>query len=283
MAVEPNPTVARRLLAVYFSTLREQRKRGLPDLAKALGVALSQASRLDTGARGFQLVDVETLCDWYEIGSAEQDRLMALAEESRRRAWWQQVVLEDSYRTLIGMERAAVTINEYCSTVIPGLLQTSGYANAAVASSAVGERASDVDQAVDVRMHRQDILERSDPPELSVVLDEAALARGAGGPSVMRGQLEHLLEMAKRPEITIQVIGFDAGMYPIGAGQFILLRMGRGVPDVYYSESQLGPSDSSDLDQLKTGWRLWNTLQGAAMSAQLSAERIEQYLSRLRN
>ena len=170
--VEPNPTVARRMLAVYFKDLREQRKRGLDELAATLGVAPSQASRLDTGARGFRLTDIDTLCEWYELSAPEEKRLMALAVESRGRSWWQQVPLPDSYRTLIGLERAAVAVDEYCSAVIPGLLQTPDYARAAVLSSNVHVEATVAKQAVDVRVHRQDILDRPDPPELSVVIED---------------------------------------------------------------------------------------------------------------
>jgi transcriptional regulator with XRE-family HTH domain len=278
---EHNPTVDRRELAVFFHTVREQRELPLDEVAAVLGVTQSQASRLDTGARGFRPEDVITLCRWYGIREDEQARLLALARGSAKRAWWQQAKIAASYRTLIGMERAALSINEYCATVIPGLLQTRDYAEMAVAASQVGVQSSEAQTAVDVRIRRQEILARPQPPDLSVVIDEGALARGAGGADVMGPQLHHLLDMAKRPEITVQVIDFESGLYPTGAGQFILLRMGRALPDVYYAEDQLGRSDTSDDDALLQGWRLWQTLQAIALSPQRSRERIEFYRDRL--
>jgi hypothetical protein len=136
-AVEPNPTLARRVLAVRLRTLREQRGHDLDWLAGKLNVALSQASRLDTGARGFRLPDVERLCQAYGLSPMRTEELLAHASETQKRAWWQETDLLDSYRTLIGLERAATEIAEFCSTVVPGLLQTEGYADTAVRASAL--------------------------------------------------------------------------------------------------------------------------------------------------
>ncbi|OLT14229.1 hypothetical protein BJF78_19715 [Pseudonocardia sp. CNS-139] len=214
VAQEPNPTAARRELALYFRTLREQRRYGLDQLAAYLGVSEAQASRLDKGARGLRPEDVRRLARWYQLPEPERDRLLALSSESRRRGWWQQVDLDESYRTLIGMEQAAHAINEYCGSVIPGLLQTREYAEAAGAAGALDVPRSRVDLAIEVRMRRQQVLDRDSPPLLWVVLDESALARVAGGRAAMRTQLEHLLAAADRPGVTIQVIGFEYGVHP---------------------------------------------------------------------
>ena len=181
VAVDANPTVARRQLAVFLKRLREQRKRSLDEVAKHLGVAVSQASRLDTGARGYSPDDVGSLASWYGLSETDEASLLALAEESRKRAWWQQVDLMPSYRTLIGMEQAAESINEYTSSVIPGLLQTRDYAQAMIRASELDIRPDRVEQAVAVRMRRQQVLTRERAPQLWVVIDEAVLARVTGG------------------------------------------------------------------------------------------------------
>jgi transcriptional regulator with XRE-family HTH domain len=284
---EGNPTVARRELAIRFRDLREQRGYSLTELGRLLHVAQSQASRLDTGARGFRPDQVALLCDWYALGERERTRLLELADESRRRAWWQKIDLFDSYRTLIGFEQAAESINEYCTTVIPGLLQTNDYAVAATAASGVGLDESDIERAVEVRMRRQQILERPRPPELAVVMDEAVLARSAGVAAVMKKQLDHLLDLASRPHITIQVIGFEAGLYPVSSIQFMLLQMMNRIPDIYYTDGLTGAtadldrSDSSKQDELRDAWRLWRQLQIIALNQAASTERIAAYRDRL--
>ena len=281
-APQVNPTVARRELAMIFRAFREQQKRSLEEVASHLGVSVPQASRLDTGARGFRPEDVRRLADWYGLPAAEVPRLLVLAEESRRRGWWQQVEVPPSYRTLIGMEQAAESINEYGGLVIPGLLQTRKFAEAATAAVVLDIQPERIRQLVDVRMRRQEVLERGRPPELWVILDEAVLARTTGGSGVMLGQLEHLVTSATRPHITIQVIGFDYGLYPGQAGHFILLGMGGNLPDVIYTEDLIQISDSSEADEVRNVRKLWDSLRAIALSPRASVERIEQYAGRLR-
>jgi transcriptional regulator with XRE-family HTH domain len=276
VAGEPgvNPTVARRELAVYFQRLREQRGRSLAQLAVHLGVAQSQASRLDNGVRGYRRSDVERLSDWYGLTEGERSRLLALAEEARRRAWWQQKDLDDAYRTLIGLEQAADSISEYCYSVVPGLLQTDRYAR--VIGEMAELRPDEVEAAVEVRMRRQQILDRSDPPELAVIIDEAALARGPER-NIMVEQLQKLVDCTRRPRTTIQVIDFGAGLYPTGVTQFILLEMGSPLPAVYYSEDQFHRSDTTDEDIVRRARQLWKVLQSKALDPLRSARRIAHY------
>lgn len=283
VAPQSNPTVARRELAVFFRSLREQRKHSLDELAGYLGVAASQASRLDTGARGYRVEDVEKLSTWYDLAEADRKRLLALAEESRRRSWWQQVEVAPAYRTLIGMELAAVSINEYCGSVMPGLLQTRDYAEAAAAAGAIDVQPEKIHSAAAVRMRRQEVLERDPPPQLWVVMDEAALARVAGGREIMLTQLQHLHSIAMRPNITVQVIGFEYGLHPGLTGHFILLGMDGSLPDVVYKEDQLESSDSSLEENLRFTRRLWDSLRALALSPRDSLDRIMQYAERLAN
>jgi hypothetical protein len=274
-----NPTVARRELAIYFHGLRVQRGRSLAELGAQLGVVQSQASRLDKGARGFRVEDVRRLCDWYGLVGGEADRLLALADEARRRTWWQQVEVPDSYRSLIGFEQVAETISEFCNSVVPGLLQTKRYA--AAAARVVGASEERIEQAATIRMRRQAILVRPQPPILSVVVDEAVLARGAGGVDVMLEQLHHLSAMAQRPGVTIQVLEFAAGIYPPAPPQFILLQLGSRLPDFFYSEDGLTCFDSSDEDDLQRVISQWRSLQARAISPARSIELISDYCRRL--
>lgn len=283
MTDEPNPTLARRRLAVRLRAARERNGRTLPDLAAALKVSLPQASRLDSGARGFKPEQIEMLAEWYTLGSAERAQLADLVVESKRRAWWQQVDLADSYRTLIGLEKGARTISEYCSTAVPGLLQTAAYALASASAGAVDRTAGAIDQVVDVRMRRQAELMGSNAPTLRVVIDESVLARLTGGPRVMAGQLEHLLVATERPRTIVQVVGFESGTHVgVNVPQFILLDMGPGVLDVVYTESgRLDPADTDDVDQVVTYQRYWDLIRAQALNEVDSRNRIGKYLQAL--
>lgn len=276
---EPNPTVARRRLAVRFRALREEAGHSLRDLAAHLRVPEPQASRLDTGARGFNPDQIRRLADWYGLAASEVPELLALGAESRKRGWWQQVDLADSYRTLIGLEQAAKSINEFSGMVVPGLLQTPAYARAVARGDSIDVEPPQIEQAVEVRMRRQRILAADDAPRLRIVIDEAVLARVTGGPSVMAEQLAHMERMSMRPNITVQVIGFEAGSHlGMTKNQFILVELGDGFPDVLYTESIHGPEDTVKIGDY---WRAWNELRAAALDRATTRSRLRKYRDEL--
>ena len=96
---------------------------------------------------------------------------------------------------------------------VPGLLQTDDYMRAVIRGAHL-ESSEEVGRRVRLRMARQTLLTREHPPRLWAVMDEAALRRPVGGPGVMRGQLERLLDATKLPNVTLQVLPFEAGAHP---------------------------------------------------------------------
>lgn len=118
------------------------------------------------------------------------------------------------FRDRVTVERQAKEILEYESYQIPGLLQTEDYARAVVDSVRPTLSAEAIENVVALRMTRQQILEPDDSTPLDqdndthlwAILDESALDRPVGSPGIMRAQREHLLIMASRPNITIQII-----------------------------------------------------------------------------
>lgn len=278
MVDEANPTFARRALTIRMHTIRELRKRSLSDLAARLDFGVPQASKLDTGNRGYQVEDVENLAKWYDLNPAEQDELLALAEQARQRAWWQKIKIADAYRTLIGMEQSALAIHEYCFSALPGLLQTRAYAEAAVLASVIDATPDMAKKAAQTRMHRQGVLDRADPPQFWAIIDEVALARGAGGSEVMRGQLRHLLDMTNRPGITLQVLAFEYGIHTGPYSHFMLLEMPPPLHAFSYTEDKITASVSSPLQDVPRERELWKSLQSIALSPRESQERIKRYL-----
>jgi transcriptional regulator with XRE-family HTH domain len=273
----PNPTVARRELAMILHQAREQHRRSLDELAARLGVSAAQASRLDSGTRGFPVDQVRELAEWYGLDDRRREQLMALATESRRRVWWQQFDLANAHRSLIGMEQAATSISEFAGAVIPGLLQTPDYARVVAGSSDAEPSPAQIEQAVEIRMRRQEILDRPVPPSLTVVMDEVALARGPRKASVRRAQLEHLYAIAERPRVTVQVIGFKFGIYTGASNHFILLGMGQSVPDLVYSEALPAPAEYTSNADVNRYRQAWVDLRGIALDPDASRHKIAEY------
>jgi Domain of unknown function (DUF5753) len=145
------------------------------------------------------------------------------------------------FRAYVDLEQAASLIREYEGQFVPGLLQTEEYARAVVAG-ALDESAEDIERRVQLRVARQALLTTQDAPRLWAVVDEAALRRPVGGgPDVMRVQLERLIDATKLPNVTLQVLPFDAGAHPAMVGAFSLLRFAEvDIPDVVYLEHLTG-------------------------------------------
>ncbi len=178
---------------------------------------------------------IRALLDLYNMhDETVREALVDLARRGKQKGWWTSYA--DVFPAeLPGWEEDATVIRTYDS-IIPGLLQTSDYATALFDGGMIGDRGA-IKRNVDARMRRQSVLRRDPPPQLWVILDETALRRVVGDPKVMHGQLLHLLEMASRPNITIQVLPFEAGAHAAMTGTFYILDFGglEQPPLVYVS------------------------------------------------
>jgi Domain of unknown function (DUF5753) len=102
----------------------------------------------------------------------------------------------------------------------------------------MGASEDEVDQRVTARLERQAILDRDEPPLLWVVIDEAALRRPVGGRKVMRAQVEHLVEVAQRPSVLIQVIPLEVGAHEGVNGAFVIAEFA-SAPSIVFLETAL--------------------------------------------
>lgn len=236
-----SPTLRRRELGARLRALRLARGLTVEQVSEQLLCSPSKVSRMETGHRGATLRDVRDLCQIYGLtDTAQVEYLMGLVREAKQQAWWQSYDL-DIYATYVGLEQAATTLCYYQSTIVPGLLQTVGYARAMHEGSMPAEFTPErTDELIEVRMRRQQVLTREPPLQLRVVLDEAVLHRVVGGPEVMAGQLRHFNTIAKRPNVTLQVIPFSVGAHPAMENMFNIIEFGDVAPSVVYVEGLMG-------------------------------------------
>ncbi len=234
------PTVLRILLGAQLRRLREAKRVSLEEAANVIRASGSKISRLETGRVGFKDRDVADLLTFYGV-TDEQERQMlrALARRASAPGWWHDYsdILPAWFEAYVGLEEAAAQVRAYEVQFVPGLLQTEDYARAVTLLGHPSASASEIGRRVGLRMARQAVLARPGPPNVWAVLDEAVLRRPAGSLDVMRAQLKHLLEVAQRPNVTIQVIPFQAGGHAAAGGAFSILRFAeRDLPDVVYLE-----------------------------------------------
>jgi hypothetical protein len=141
------------------------------------------------------------------------------------------------FETYLGLEAAAATIRSFEVQFVHGLFQTADYARAVTRLGRKAASAAEIERWISLRLKRQELLTRPDPPNVWSVMDEAVLRRPVDGTGVMRAQFRHLAELARLPDVTIQVIPFASGAHAGESGSFTVLRFEeRDLPDVVYLE-----------------------------------------------
>jgi transcriptional regulator with XRE-family HTH domain len=234
------PTVLRLLLGAQLRRLRESKRISLEDAGHVIRASHSKMSRLELGRVGFKDRDIADLLTHYGV-TDEQERtaLRELARKASAQGWWHDYsdVLPGWFQAYVGLEEAATRIRNYEIQFVPGLLQTKGYARAVTVLGHSNARAEDIERRVRLRMARQSLLTSPRPPHLWAVLDEAVLRRPVGGPEIMREQLTRLMECATMPNVTLQIVPFQAGGHAAAGGPFSILRFAEpDLPDVVYLE-----------------------------------------------
>jgi hypothetical protein len=232
-------------------------------------------TRIETGARGATLRDVRDLAGIYRIGEDVREHLMTLARQSKETSWWQRYGLEPAYSTFVGLEAAASTVMDYESSTIPALLQDSSYSRALIVGNDPELEEAAVEQQLEARVKRQQLLLTADRPlVLHAVCDEAALRRIVGNRTIMGGALRTLLERASLPNITIQVIPFEAGAHPGLNSTFTILHFEERVSDVIYVEGLFGQHYLENPGDLARYRRAFERLTSLALEPAASMTHI---------
>lgn len=235
------PTALRMILGKQLQALREKAGLSYEEAADAIFASSWTIRRMEKGEGGLKPKSVKGLLLAYGITDVREiDALLDLAREASKPGWWHSYsdVLPSWFRTSVGLEEAASLIRGYEPQCVPGLLQTESYARALIAVGFPETPAGEIERLVRVRMTRQRILSRADPPQLWMVIDEAVLRRPIGGADVMRAQLDQLVEVAARPNVTLQVLPFAASPHPAMYGMFHVFRFpARELPDIVYGEN----------------------------------------------
>jgi hypothetical protein len=237
------PTVLRMILGRQLQALREKAGMSYDDAATVIFASPNTVRRMEKAEGALKPLNVKSLLIAYGITDVREiDQFLALARDASKPGWWHGYddVLPGWFRTFIGLEEAATVIRGYDSQWIPGLLQTPDYARASVATGFPDATTEEVGRRVELRLARQHILTRPDPPRLWLVIDEAALRRAtvATSPETMRAQFDKLIRDAQQPNVTLQVLPFTAGFHPAMYGPIRIFRFdGQDQPDIVYGES----------------------------------------------
>jgi transcriptional regulator with XRE-family HTH domain len=277
------PTVLRIILGKRLRELREERGLGLADAARVLDVNQLTVRRMESGQVGFKLPYVRLLLELYEVPGAEAREFTGMIEKANRPGWWHpfREALPDWFRAYISLETSACVLRVYEPHYVTGLLQTREYARAVIRAGFPEDPKDALEQRVDLRLRRQDMLDSPQAPVLWVVLEEAALRRVVGAPRVMRGQISRLIEVSDHPGITLRILPLAAGAHSGTSGHFTYFRFKeRELQDIVYTE--VGLTSALYYDQRRD---VVPHLETHTLMSQLAAKHIPDsrtYLAGLR-
>jgi transcriptional regulator with XRE-family HTH domain len=262
--------VVRMMLGAQLRRMREQA--GLTPEAAGYRIRASRSkiSRMETGRVGFKDRDVADLLELYGVTDAQVvASMLELASQANAQDWWAKYgdVLPDWFEPYLGLEAASSLIRTFDLQFVNGLFQTEPYARSVASIGLRGAGAAEVERRVGVRLRRQELLTAPRAPRVWSIIDEAALRRAVGGPEVMRGQLRHLAEIARLPNITLQVVPFCVGGHDAAGGSFTVLRFAEpDVPDVVYIEQLTGAMYLEKRTDVEYYLEVSNRLGAASLS-----------------
>jgi transcriptional regulator with XRE-family HTH domain len=235
-----SPTARRRRLGSELRNLRLGVGKTLDDAAAVLECHRSRISRMETGHLPVKRRDLDDLLDLYGVTEAEtRSTLTAMARRMNEPNWWEEYGLDPTYENLLGLESEANYIRSFQTILIPGLLQTDDYTRAVIDANPALVTDDSIEKLLRVRAERKLVLTRDElPVRFWGIIGEAALRTPVGGADVMKAQIDYLVKMTERPNITLQVLPYKAGAHAGLSGPFIIFAFSLpGDRDIIFLEN----------------------------------------------
>jgi len=273
----PGPTIRRRQLGIELVRLREAAGISRAAAATAIGCSAARIGHIEAGRNVPSKTDLIVLLrDHYGADQATLDAFEELRMEASRRGWWSNLGLPEPMSAYIGLESDAIAIKTFELELVPGLLQTEGYART-LYDLLDHLSAKEIDRRIAARMQRQDRLSGSNPIALTAVISQAALERCAQHNTVGAAQLQQLAQQAQLPNVELLVLPFDRGLHVGMNGPFSLLSFpDELLADVAYQEYVVGSHIIDDETVVRQLYTLFSKLRSQALGANESLTMISE-------
>ncbi|MFF3311942.1 helix-turn-helix domain-containing protein [Streptomyces sp. NPDC002952] len=276
------PTVGQVILGRRLQELREAAGLRREEAARVLRVAPATVRRMEMAEVALKIPYVQVLLSTYGVPDDEVAAFVALTEEANQAGWWQRFhdVLPDWFSMHISLEGAARMIRSYEPHFVPGLLQTEEYARAVMEAGTVGQRdPAAVERHVTLRITRQKLLTREQPPRFWVIMDETVLRRPVSTRAqVMRDQIDRLLEAAENDDVTLQIAEYADGPHPGTYTSFTLFRFAEPeLPDMVYSEYLTGALYLDSRQEVALHLEVLDHMSARAASAERTKSLLREY------
>lgn len=268
-----SPKVRRRRLGIELRQLRENAELTIEQVAVRLEVSDSKISRIENGQVSATPRDVRDMAALYGVTGQRMENLMQLARETREKPWW--IGYSDLQPESAAYEAEASSILMFAQTIIPGLFQTPDYARAVLSKILYDLPPKQIERRVEFRMKRQARLAESTPPQLWAIIDEAILHRMVGGPMTMHHQFKSLVETARHPNVTLQLLPFAGGAHAGLDGPFTVIRFPEPTDrDMIYFEHTGSEHYLDDPKAISLYLSLFDQIRAAALEPDESLDRL---------
>jgi transcriptional regulator with XRE-family HTH domain len=275
-----SPTAVRRELGQRLRGLRVAKDMTVAEAAGQVGFSQSKLTKIELAQLVASRNDVLQLLDVYEETDPTQKALLlSMVRTGASKEWWEsRRALPPKFGSYLGLESVAATLQAYDTHLVHGLLQTPDYARALLRGERPELLEHEIDALVDLRMKRQEILIRADPPAPTLwsIMDEAVLRRQIGGPQTMHAQLLRLIDRSNLPNVTLLVIPDDLGAHAGLDGPFAIFQFETGTRPVVYVEGQAGNLYLEKDDDLRHCQQTMNHILATAPDPERSLALIRQ-------
>lgn len=263
---ERKPTLRQRELSMRLRRLREGKKLSVGQVADKLMCSATKVSRIETGARRVSLRDVRDLGQIYGVSEPEIVQLMDLARRAREDGWWAHY--DDlGVGPYFDLEQEAKAITYYSMSYVHGLLQTDDYARTIIRGVFPLMDDQVLQERVEARMRRQELLERAGRPRVRVLLDEAVLHRQVGGPKVMSAQLGKMRDIAASEKVVVQIVPFSSGAQVSSDSNMTLFDFGdASVSPIVHIEGLVSAQFMDRPESIERFREMLDNLRDAALS-----------------
>lgn len=263
------PTMRRRQLGAELRRLRNSAGITMEHAAAVLDCARSRIGHIENGRNSIRKPELKVILDLYGASDEEHQTLEELRQEASKRGWSSTYRLPSWLKRYVELETDAISMRSFEGELIPGLLQTGEYARRVHLAAGNLIKPADLDRLVAARMRRQSRLTNDDAPlEFSTVVSEAAFRRALGDAEIGPAQLAHVIELARRPNLSLHVLPYATGLHASMSGSFAVLTFGPGVaPPFGYQEHAIGGHVVDDRNAVSQLAELWELLRSQALSS----------------
>lgn len=280
MADDGNPAVQGRRLRAALRQARLDAGLTQDQVAAALEWSLSKVVRIENGSVRISTTDLKAMLDQYKVTDPDRvAELTSMARAAKQRPWWSayREFAPQRYLEYVELEQAALSTLNFQPMFVPGLLQTRDYAAAIIWQLGRDVTEERAEALLEFRMERQKkLLDASEPPTLSFILDESVVRRRVGGVEAMGNQIRHLIELAERPHITIQIFPFAVGLSFGMQAPFVIVQF-PADPEVLFLESPRGDTlVANDEDEVSRYHSAFEELQRVSLPASDSVKFLQE-------